>query len=268
MESRRLPSTPADEAADRDSQIEALLVDGLDRYFSGRYEDAIHLWTRVLFLDRSHARARAYIDRARTALGERQRRSEEMLQASRELLDQGQTDAARRLLTEAVAASGDDEHAAALRVRLERMERAHVPVPAGWSATPAAGEEAVPGWSWPRRSPTTLGTTAIVAAVIVLVIGLFSVTWQNWMGLGETETSIRPATVKVPVLSSSEVALVRANTLFNRGRLAEALQALDRVGPDSPDRPAADQLRVEIQQLLLASVRPPSSGQPATPIRR
>ena len=31
---------------------EALLDDGLDRYFNGRFEDAIHLWTRVLFLDR------------------------------------------------------------------------------------------------------------------------------------------------------------------------------------------------------------------------
>ena len=92
---RRLESVLPPSAADRDSQAEALLVDGLDRYFAGRYEDAIHLWTRVLFLDRSHARARAYIDRARTALAERQRRAEEMLQASRELLEHGQTEAAR-----------------------------------------------------------------------------------------------------------------------------------------------------------------------------
>ena len=37
------------------------------------YEQAIHVWTRVLFLDRGHARARAYIERARSALAERQR---------------------------------------------------------------------------------------------------------------------------------------------------------------------------------------------------
>jgi hypothetical protein len=57
--------------------------------------------------------------------------------------------------------------------------------------------------------------------------------------------------VNRPVLSSSEVALVRARTLYTRGRLAEALQALDRVDPRSAGRAAADQLRVEIQQLLL-----------------
>ncbi|MDQ3071329.1 MAG: hypothetical protein M3R55_16555, partial [Acidobacteriota bacterium] len=41
-------------------QIEELLIAGLDRYFAGRHEDAIHVWTRVLFIDRGHRRARAY----------------------------------------------------------------------------------------------------------------------------------------------------------------------------------------------------------------
>ena len=50
--------------ADDDARIEYLLVTGLDHYFAGEYEHAINLWTRVLFLDRNHDRARAYIDRA------------------------------------------------------------------------------------------------------------------------------------------------------------------------------------------------------------
>ena len=158
VDPRRLESEPAPEgraAADRESQTEALLVDGLDRYFNGRYEDAIHLWTRVLFLDRSHARARAYIDRARTAIAERQRRSDELLQASRDLLDQGQTAAARDLLTEAVARTGDDEHAAALREHLERVERlraADRALPAITAAPDDDAPRAVPGWTWPKRS--------------------------------------------------------------------------------------------------------------------
>src|SRR5262245_53360076 len=158
-ESRRLESHLESEAVDRDSRAEALLVEGLDRYFSGHYEDAIHIWTRVLFLDRSHARARAYIDRARTALSERQRRAEEMLHVTGELLTQGQTDRARDLLTEAVATAGDDERAAALRSRLERIERARV--------TPsvpdrAAVVDAVPLRQWPNPS-----TTRVLAAVAV-----------------------------------------------------------------------------------------------------
>jgi hypothetical protein len=53
-----------------------------------------------------------------------------------------------------------------------------------------------------------------------------------------------------------------------QGRLSEALRALDRVGLKSPDRPAADQLRVEIQQLLLASVRSSSVTTLTEPLRR
>ena len=116
-EPRRLAFS-SDDAVDRESRADVLLVEGLDHYFRGRYEDAIHVWTRVLFLDRSHARARAYIDRARTTLAERQRKSEEWLQASQQLLESGDTGAARHLLTQAVASTGDDERAAALRLKL------------------------------------------------------------------------------------------------------------------------------------------------------
>jgi tetratricopeptide (TPR) repeat protein len=260
VEPKRLESVPAADAVDRDSQAEALLLDGLDRYFNGRYEDAIHIWTRVLFIDRSHARARAYIDRARSALAERQRQAEELLQASRDLLDQGQTAAARRYLTEAVAAHGEDEHASALRVRLERLERTYAAAaaPAPAIATP----EVVPAWSWPRRSRTVLAAAGLFAAIVAVTI-IVAPAVQESLGLRPTGEVLAPAAgpVKLPVLSSSEVALVRARTLFDRGRLAESLAALDRVMPDSPVRSAAEALRVEIQQLLLASARAPSGRQ-------
>lgn len=243
----------ADEVVARDRQIEALLEDGLDRYFSGRYEDAIHLWTRVLFLDRTHARARAYIDRARTAVAEAQRRSEELLQASRDLLDRGQTTAARELLSQALAGPGDDVQAAALGARLDRLERARDWADSG--PAPHSSPETVPGWSWRRTSPVlaaAVGVIVVVAAAAVVAV----------MSLPETD---RPPAVRstpaaqLPSLSSSAVALTRARALVARGRLSEALARLEGVASDSPERAAADQLRIEIQQLLLASVRP-SSG--------
>src|ERR1044072_273493 len=67
--------------ADRDAKIEQLLLRGPHDHFADRYELAINVWTRALFIDRSHPRARAYIDRARSALAERQRESEELLQS-------------------------------------------------------------------------------------------------------------------------------------------------------------------------------------------
>src|SRR4030081_1987116 len=59
--------TTAADSPGRESRIEELLLAGLDHYFSGQHELAISVWTRVLFLDRSHARRRAYIRGARTA---------------------------------------------------------------------------------------------------------------------------------------------------------------------------------------------------------
>src|SRR5262245_25975790 len=88
--------------SDRDAKIERLLLAGLDHYFAAEYEQAINIWTRALFLDRGHARARAYIERARSALAERQRESEELLERGVAAFHRGEGDEARRLLQAAV----------------------------------------------------------------------------------------------------------------------------------------------------------------------
>src|SRR6476646_1246633 len=84
--------------ADRDARIEHLLLAGLDHYFAAHYELAINVWTRALFFDRSHDRARAYIDRARSALAERQREAEELLQNGVAAFQRGDGGEARRLV--------------------------------------------------------------------------------------------------------------------------------------------------------------------------
>lgn len=262
-EPRHFESAPTpDGAGDNVSQAEALLVEGLDRYFSGRYADAIHIWTRVLFLDRSHARARAYIERARTAIAERQRRAEELLQASHDLLERGEVDSARNLLIQVVAEAGDDVHAEALRVKLERVERAHAGVDRGQPQTVRA-PEAIPAWKAPRRSRAFAIVGTALAAGLVLAAVLTSPVLRTWMARGaEGDVAVvAPELGTGPVLSSSEVALVRARNLYNRGRLAEALRALDRITADSPVRAEGDALRVDIQRLLLSSAQERSRPQ-------
>jgi hypothetical protein len=244
--------------ASRGEQVDLLLEDGLDRYFNGRFEDAIHLWTRVLFFDRTHARARAYIDRARTALAEQHRRSEEMLQSSRDLLNQGHTEAARSLLADAMAARGDEVQAAALRAQLERVERAYAPAPGARPAV-APPAERVPGWAWRRPRPIMVAAT--IAGIALVVIGAVSFLALTEPADVAPPLQAAPSGARLSSPSASEVALIRARTSFTAGRLSEALQKLDKIGPDSPDRPAADQLRIEIQQLLLASVRPSSNAE-------
>src|SRR5215813_6206576 len=112
----------AESSQDRDAKIEQLLLLGLDHYFAARYELAINVWTRALFLDRSHARARAYIERARSALAERQRESEELLQTGVAAFNRGEPDEARRLLQAAIEAGAPAEEALAVLERLNRLE--------------------------------------------------------------------------------------------------------------------------------------------------
>ena len=52
-DSQRQDDARAD--ADREGKVERLLLDGLEFYFAGRYDQAINVWTRVLFFDRAHA---------------------------------------------------------------------------------------------------------------------------------------------------------------------------------------------------------------------
>src|SRR6058998_2180982 len=103
-----------DAPADRDAKIEQLLLVGLDHYFAARYDQAIDVWTRALFLDRNHARARAYIERARSALAERQRESEELLQKGVAAFARGESDQARALLQRALESGAPSDEALAV----------------------------------------------------------------------------------------------------------------------------------------------------------
>src|SRR2546427_6393505 len=112
---------------DRDAKIERLLLAGLDHYFAAQYDQAVHIWTRVLFLDRSHARARAYIERARSAMAERQRESEELLQTGLAAFRRGEGDEARRLLHAALDSGAPSDEALTALDRLDRLDQSAAP---------------------------------------------------------------------------------------------------------------------------------------------
>jgi hypothetical protein len=254
---RELPG--AAEAGERENRAEGLLVDGLDQYFQGNFDEAIHLWTRVLFIDRTHARARAYINRARTAQGERLRRADEMLHMAGDLLTRGELDQARRLLATAEQASGADEKVAELWARLERVERTRQMVP----ASPVAIVDARPVRSWGWIGRMAAQATAVGAFAVLLATVVASPAIGEWLAgrRGPESTRATAATRPLEVLSVEEVALVRARQLYARGRLSEALAVLDRVDGTGGNRDAIDRLRVDIQRgLLMPRPDAPASG--------
>src|SRR6187551_3253528 len=111
-------------AAERDAKIESLLLAGLDHYFAADYAQAIDVWTRALFLDRNHARARAYIERARSAMAEELRESEELLHNGVAAFERGEIEAAKQMLTAAVQRGGAHDVALAFLTRIDRIHAA------------------------------------------------------------------------------------------------------------------------------------------------
>ena len=75
-------------------KADELFRQGEDLCKRGRYEQAIHVWTRMLFLERGDTRAQGAIERAKRAVAERQRELDVELAAAEELLETGDIEAA------------------------------------------------------------------------------------------------------------------------------------------------------------------------------
>jgi tetratricopeptide (TPR) repeat protein len=263
---------------ERDARIEQLLLQGLDAYFAGAYESAIHVWTRVLFLDRGHDRARAYIERARSAQAERQRESEELLHRGVAAFDRGETTSARSLLSAAASQGASPEVALSY---LERLERLDAPARAASAlAGPGDALHSAPRLPVPARDGAPrpwrfygLAALSVIAVSIAAWAGLVLFELADIRAAlqrAPAATPIAPAAVEeaVPVPRPTEITLARARAQYRAGHVVEALRLLDTIRPFDPAEGEADRLRAEIQQalgLVPASPAPASAprGAPA-----
>ena len=236
--------------SDREARIEQLLLTGLDHYFAGHYEQAINVWTRVVFLERHHDRARAYIERARSAQAERQREAEELLHNGVAAYDAGETEKARDLLTRAVTEGSDTAHV--FLDRLDRMGGSAVLNDPRSDALPVRPLVVAARTAIPRRTGWIAASiAAVVVAVAMLVGGLPIGTWLSELQ-GPPEALIQaPPADPLPLIRTSETLVARARTLYADGRLHDALRTLDRIDVADPFRADADRLRADVQRSLL-----------------
>jgi tetratricopeptide (TPR) repeat protein len=256
--------------AERDAKIESLLIAGLDQYFAADYAQAIDIWTRALFLDRSHARARAYIERARSAMAEQQRESEELLHNGVAAFERGEIEAARQMLNAAVQRGGAHDVALAFLTRIDRIH----------AATPAERAPLAPPSKLPFRPRTVTAArhgsrwaTVMFFILLIATAAVAIVSWdqlQVWIPALNTgaQDSLAPARVvhePFIVPRSSETALERARALLASGRLYDAIRAVDLVRPTDPLRGDADKLKAEIQKELLTFQTSPGGAELANP---
>jgi tetratricopeptide (TPR) repeat protein len=252
---------------ERDARIEEFLLAGLDHYFAEQYELAINVWTRVLFIDRGHARARAYIERARGAIAERQRKGDELLYTGAVALNRGEAERARQLVTSAVEHGASSDEALALIARIDRLENAAPAGPQGGQSTAIPQQQSLVDATLGRRARWRwLGAGAIggvvLAAAALVAFGRGSGTFPLFGPPEAVPVSTLNAPLPVPTIG--EVQLSRAQMFYARGRLQEALTALEAVPAGDPHRGRADELAAAIQRQLLAAARAGGGRVPAT----
>jgi hypothetical protein len=226
------PSSPPDDQAAR---IDQLLTAGLDEYFAGRYDGAVQVWSRVFFLDRTNARARAYIERARSAVAERQRVAEATAAAAVDL-HRGWAGDTRPSEPRPVAEAGVLVVSGALAARLapqpvDQTERVPRLDPAATAAS---------------RRARIAHVLLVGAAGVLLFVAGYTVAERD--RLAELVTGVASRRGLAAKAGAAEVALHDAEQAFAARRYDDARRALARIPAGHPLRPAADVLLARIQR--------------------
>lgn len=274
MDPLRSDPRPAEalSGAERDARIEQLLLAGLDEYFAHRYEHAVNLWTRVLFFDRQHDRARAYIERARRAQAELQRESEAALHQAIDAIRAGEVARARDLVAQALDHGASPDEAHGMLERIERLgvaqtspqrRRRALASSGAWAASATTALENPHARHLPTRLAAALLAVASLGVLAVAAWGLTNPEVGSWGLL--SSPAAPPSAIPwipepLPVAQASERPLARARGLAARGRVHDALTILDQIPVGDPLRRDADLLRAEVQQRLLSLAtkeRPP-----------
>ena len=236
--------------------IEQLLLTGLDHYVRGQFERAVDVWTRVLFLDRNHTGARAYIRSARAAMAERHRESDALLHAGVEACDRGEATEARALLTKAIQHGGANDEVLAVLDRVEWLGDVPAAVvgesvrPRGRSQRRRREPDRGPGPSAKRLSTLGLAAVVLVAAAAGLIV---TGAWVP-IDLSPADSGRLPAARPFagPV---TPLPVPSAPALADEGRLSQALGVLATVGSGGGLHQNVEALRGRLQRSLLERLR-------------
>jgi hypothetical protein len=227
------PSSPSDDQAAR---IDQLLTAGLDEYFAGRHDGAVQVWSRVFFLDRTNARARAYIERARSAVAERQRVAEASAAAAADGR-RGRSDEARASESRPTTDPGVLVVSGALAARLAPPQ----------PADPIAREPRPdPGATAATRRAKVAHTLLVAAAGVLLFVAGYTVAARDRLADWVSGVSSRRA--PAANARASEIALHDARQAFASRRYDDARRALARIPAGDPLRAEADALVAQIQR--------------------
>jgi tetratricopeptide (TPR) repeat protein len=114
-------SPPGD--SDGGTKTSDLLRQGRAFLNAGHYQQAINVWTRILFLDRGNLAAREAIDKAKRSMAERQRELDALVGEAAKRAEKGERPKAKRLLARVLTLDPRHTEGRGLWEKIEATER-------------------------------------------------------------------------------------------------------------------------------------------------
>ena len=274
-------SNVVDSSPQGDSGKTALLFEqGTELAQRGRLDEAVHVWTKILFLDRRNVAAKQAIEVAKSSIAERLRQLDEEVALSKADFDRGDRRSAQARLRSVVQSDPRHQEARLLLGSLEAKTRFEslVREAAAPPVVPAAAPPDRPAPNRPRGADGESGGEAsaitmaafVLVAIVLLAVGggYLYVSWES-LFLDEgfptrAGADTEPDGFLVSIPTRAELSYYNGVRLFDKGRYREALGELRRVSAGSPQAEAARRLILRIEDRLLRD-NPAPTGELAAP---
>ena len=291
--SEALDENATSEPQEAQHKIGGLLQHGRGLFRHGRLQQAIHVWTRILFLDRNNRAARDAIGRAKRVIAESQRELDALVLDAARCDASGDRHGARERLTKVLSLDPRHAEGRSLLEQIEEQER-RGEARAGTVVGKALEDDEISS-SRRRRVTVKPSTETEPASPLKMAAFLFSalclfaagalylhLNWDFLVSDGLGATSIGSEAVALPSSGAvdpralpslpplSELHYFNGARLHSKGLYREALTELAQVKRGGPNFEEARSLILRIEERLLrgfVTARTPSEPltQPTQP---
>ena len=271
-------------------RIGGLLQQGRGLFRNGRLQQAIHVWTRILFLDRNNRAARDAIDQAKRVIAERQRELDALVLAAGQCEASGDRRGALQRVNKVLSLDPRHAEGRSLLDKIEEQERRSEARAGTVAGKPLEDDEiskrrrrrvvAKPSIEAEPASPLKMAAF-LFSALCLFAAGALYV-YLNWdflvsAGLDSNSLGSEPNAAPsaralgpraLPSLPTpSELHYFNGARLHSKGLYREALTELALVERGSPNFEEARSLILRIEERLLrGSVMAGVPAEPLTPV--
>lgn len=251
-------------------KIDELMRQGDRLVRSGRYQQAIHVWTRILFLDRGSYAARDAIEKAKRMLAERQREIDVMVLDAAQFHRDGDRHKAKKLLDHVLSIDPRHTEGQSLWEKLDSLERRgenslSLNAEPEMEPSPRPRRRAGKGVVTRARSKPELPlkmTAFLFCALCLLALGglYLHLNWDFLVRDSAFASSPREGQDVLskrdipPLPTLSELHYFNGARLFAKGQYREALSELERVDRQTGVFEDARSLVLRIEERLLRDV--------------